>query len=94
MALFELVPGFWRIAKPESFFEVAWLAILCIAARELARIRPSRLAVSVLATLFVTGWLLAVRSHPVFPVLTRFVPIELSGHWQRGLPKTGTLPAP
>jgi hypothetical protein len=87
MLLFEVVPGFWRIAKPETFFEVTWLATLCIAARELARLKPARAMLGLLGAVFVVGWVLSVRTHPVFPVFTRYVPMELSGQWERALPK-------
>lgn len=94
MALFKAIPGFWRIAKPEAFFEVAWLALLCMAARELARRRPPRRAVAALGALFVVGWALSVRTHPVYPRFSRYVPMELSDQWRRAPPKTGTVAPP
>lgn len=85
-ALYEVVPGFWRIAKPETFFHVTWLALLATGARRLADARPSRRALAGWAVLFAVGWLLSVRTHPVYPRFTEPVALELAGDWQRGLP--------
>lgn len=90
MALFEAVPGFWRFAKPETFFHVAWLALLVMAARSLAG-RP-RSTLRWLAALMVTGWILSVRTHPVYPRFTMYVDLELAEGWQRMLPGSGRMP--
>ena len=85
-ALVTVVPGLWRIAKPETFFFGAWLALLCIAARQLTRMAPSPRTLAVLALLLVFGWGISVRTHPVYPRLTRFVADDLSEDWQRSVP--------
>jgi hypothetical protein len=85
-ALFEVVPGFWRVAKPETFFHVTWLALLAIAARRFADARPSRRAVAGWGVLFALGWLVSVRTHPVYPRFTEPIPMSLSEHWQRSVP--------
>ncbi len=85
-ALFEVVPGFWRIAKPETFFHVAWLALLAVAARRLADACLSRRALAACGVLFAFGWVLSVRTHPVYPSFTHPIDMKLSGDWQRGLP--------
>ncbi len=81
-ALFEVVPGFWRIAKPETFFHVTWLAILVIAARQLADAAPSRRTLAVLGGLFLVGWLVSVRTHPVYPRFTMPLDLTLSSEWR------------
>jgi hypothetical protein len=87
-----LVPGFWRIAKPETFFHVTWIALLAIAARRFADARPSRRAVTGWGLLFALGWIVSVRTHPVYPRFTEPIPMELSEHWRRSLP--GATPEP
>lgn len=84
--LFAVVPGFWRIAKPETFFHVTWLALLAIAARRLADSKPSRRSLTGWGILFALGWAVSVRTHPVYPRFTEPIPMELSEQWQRGLP--------
>ena len=83
LGLFEVVPGFWRIAKPETFFHVTWLALLVVAARRLADTQPSRRALVALASLFALGWIVSVRTHPVYPRFTMPLPLTLSDHWQQ-----------
>ncbi|MDP2311432.1 MAG: hypothetical protein Q8P41_00890 [Pseudomonadota bacterium] len=85
--LFEVIPGFWRIAKPETFFHVTWLALLAVAARRLADSYPSRRFVAFLGALFAVGWALSIRTHPVYPRLTRPIDLTLSEHWERAVPK-------
>lgn len=67
MALFEVLPGFWRVAKPETFFFVPWLLAVTAAASVLAGARLSNRAFAVLAVCFVAGWVAGVRGHPVYP---------------------------
>jgi hypothetical protein len=76
MGLRELVPGFWRIAKPEVFFEGSYLLLLAMASRALDRPLPRWLY-----PLLLIGWLWAVRSHPVYPGFSEFLPLELSEGW-------------
>jgi hypothetical protein len=89
MLLFEVLPGFWRIAKPETFFHVTWLALLVIAARRLAEARPDRRILALLATLFAVGWIASVRTHPVYPRFTKATELTLSEGWDRALPPKG-----
>ncbi|MSP56238.1 MAG: hypothetical protein EXR69_11645 [Myxococcales bacterium] len=67
MALFDLVPGFWRVAKPETFFWVSWLLLVTAAAEALASMRLPNRAMLLVAALFLVGWLVGVRAHPVYP---------------------------
>ena len=78
MGLRELVPGFWRIAKPEVFFEGSYLLLLALASRALDRPLPRWLY-----PVLVLGWVLAVRMHPVYPGFTEFVELELSESWMQ-----------
>ncbi len=80
------VPGFWRIAKPETFFHVTWLALLAIGARRFADAKPSRRALAGWGILFALGWLVSVRTHPVYPRFTMPIDLTLSDRWQRGVP--------
>jgi hypothetical protein len=65
MALFEHVPGFWRVAKPETFFFIPWLLAVTAASEAIGPL--SRRAVQLLGFLMVVGWLWGVRSHAVYP---------------------------
>ena len=78
MGLRELVPGFWRVAKPEVFFEGSYLLLLAMASRALDRPLPRWLY-----PLMLIGWFWAVRCHPVYPGFSEFLPLELSGSWMQ-----------
>jgi len=84
--LFEVVPGFWRVAKPESFFHLTWLLLLGVAALELARRAPGPRVLAGLALLFAVGWGVGVRSHPVYPPLTEPGETSLAPDWERAVP--------
>lgn len=83
--LFDVVPGFWRIAKPETFFHVVWLALLAVGARQLTDWRPSSRVLIGLAVGMGLGWVLSVRTHPVYPRFTQPLAMELGEGWQRSL---------
>lgn len=83
------VPGLWRFAKPEVFFEVTWLAILVAASVTLAGLDLSR---RVLATIMIASWILSVRTHPVYPGFTMPVPVKMAPSWQQSVPGHATLP--
>lgn len=85
MGLYAMIPGFWRVAKPEVFFEGSYLALLAMGAAGLARLAPPGRALWLLPILAL-GWLAVVRTHPVYPPMSRFVPMELAPEWRRGLP--------
>ena len=76
-----VVPGFWRVAKPEVFFHGTWLMMICVAGVALARLSPSRRALGVLYGLFVVAWLLMVRTHPAYPPMTMPKKTRLAPDW-------------
>ena len=80
MAIWHVVPGFWRVAKPEVFFEGTYLGILMLAA---IGFQGRKLTGMLLYPTFVVGWLLMVRSHPVYPEFSAYQDLELSEAWQR-----------
>lgn len=65
MALFDAVPGFWRVAKPETFFFIPYLLCVTAAAEALPKLVPRQRVV--LAAALAAGWLWGVRAHPVYP---------------------------
>jgi hypothetical protein len=75
------IPGFWRIAKPEFFFEGAWLIILAIAAQTFSHRNPTHRDMRWVFTLFIAAWLFSVRGHPAYPDLHQPVEVELSDDW-------------
>ena len=80
MLLRELLPGFWRVAKPEVFFEGSYLLLMASAGMALRRPLPRWLYLPL-----VLGWLLIVRSHPVFPGFSAFQQWELDPNWEQHL---------
>jgi hypothetical protein len=76
MAVREFVPGFWRVAKPETFFHGSWLALLAIAALGLQGRR-----VIWLYPLVVVLWLGLARTHPAFPGFSQPLEQALDPNW-------------
>lgn len=98
MILWQYVPGFWRVAKPEFFFEVSYLGLLGAGAVSLSSPRgvvelDASASGEALASrdwrwiaLFawaIFSWVLLVRSHPAFPGFTEPVEVGLSSAWQQ-----------
>ena len=81
MLIREIVPGFWRVAKPEVFFHITWMLMLCVAAIQLSRVSPRR-GLYALYGVFFAGWLLMVRTHPAYPPMTLPVETVLNQGWQ------------
>ena len=80
-AALNIVPGFWRIAKPEFFFEGAWLLLLALGAQTFSHRSPTHRDIAWLMALFVAAWLLSVRGHPAYPSFNQPVEVELSDDW-------------
>lgn len=80
MLLWHGVPGFWRFAKPEVFFELSWLGILAAAALQERRW---------LLPVVVLTWLVSVRTHPVYPGFSEYIPASLPKSWQEAVPGMG-----
>ena len=76
MAIRAVLPGFWRVAKPEVFFEGTYLCLIAMAARGLPRELP-RWAYVPLAL----GWLVVVRTHPVYPPIAEYTEHTLDPRW-------------
>lgn len=83
---FTVVPGFWRVAKPEIFFHAVWLLTLGVAALELARelapVKERRRGLVALYLLFAGAWVLMCRTHPAYPPMTRPVQSALAPDWE------------
>lgn len=72
-----VVPGFWRVAKPEVFFEGSYLALIALAARGAAACSPPRWLYLVMPI----GWLVVVRTHAVYPGFTQPLEVHLDPGW-------------
>lgn len=86
LSLVRLVPGLWRLAKPEVFFEGTLLLALALASVALTLLfAPEwrKRAAIVLYALSVLGWLGLVRVHPAFPAFSAPVESHLSPGWER-----------
>jgi len=67
MALFHLLPGFWRVAKPETFFFIPWLLAVTACAQVVRSLDLGRRGLTILGVLLLLGWAWGVRGHPVYP---------------------------
>lgn len=86
LALARGVPGLWRVAKPEVFFEGAFLLLLTWAALALTRLVPEgarRAASMALAAAMVAWFLGVVRAHPAYPGFSAPVESRLNAGWER-----------
>ena len=79
MALWHLLPGWWRVAKPEVFFEGTWLLLLTVGAYGL---RGRRLSGAGLYPIFAIAWLVMVRTHPVYPEFSEPIEVRLGDSWR------------
>ena len=82
MAARAVIPGFWRIAKPEVFFHMSWALLLGVAAIQASRSGWNRQLTAWLYGLFVLAWLVMVRTHPAYPPMTEFKASKLSNDWE------------
>jgi hypothetical protein len=78
MGVRALVPGFWRVAKPEVFFHGTWMLLLGVAALQIARVQWRRRTLGLLYGLFILAWVLMVRTHPAYPPMTKAVALTHS----------------
>lgn len=76
-----LVPGFWRIAKPEFLFEGTWLLLLVLAGRTLTSQHLRRPALLGVHAVVLAAWVASVRTHPAYPVFTAPVEVRLPSGW-------------
>jgi hypothetical protein len=77
-----VVPGFWRIAKPEVFFEGVYLALIGLAAVACR----GRDAPRWLYPIWALAWLLIVRTHPVYPGFSAPIEQRLAPDWAEHVP--------
>jgi hypothetical protein len=76
-----VVPGFWRVAKPEVFFHMTWLMLLGIAAIQAHRSGWTPWTIRIWYAAFVVGWLIMVRTHPAYPPMTVPIDTPLAKDW-------------
>jgi hypothetical protein len=81
MATRALIPGFWRVAKPEAFFLGTQLCMTAIASLELVAASRTRKGTGWAYLLFVLAWLVMVRTHPAYPPMTLPIESELAPDW-------------
>lgn len=75
-----LLPGLWRLATPEVFFEGCYLALL-----SLSSLGPRKPAPVWVYPAMVLGWALVVHTHPAFPSFSEFQALELPTDWAERL---------
>ncbi|MFH1465336.1 MAG: hypothetical protein ABIO70_13195 [Pseudomonadota bacterium] len=85
MACWEIIPGFWRIARPEFLFEGAYLALLVAAGVAISRLVSRTRWLALLSAALLAGWLWGVRGHPAYPGFTSPVEVNLPEGWERGV---------
>jgi hypothetical protein len=76
-----VIPGFWRVAKPEVFFHMTWVLLLGIASVQAHRAGWTKRATGLWYVAFVTGWLLMVRTHPAYPAMSVPLNSSLAPDW-------------
>jgi hypothetical protein len=81
MGVRAVVPGFWRVAKPEVFFHITWLMLLGIGAIEAHRLGWTKRTLGLWYIAFVGAWLVMARSHPAYPPMTTPVATPLAPDW-------------
>jgi hypothetical protein len=85
MAVRDFLPGFWRVAKPEVFFEGVWLVLLVFAARGFGRIATTASRAALVYAAMVVVWLGTTRAHPAFPGFSLPQEIRPVADWQQGV---------
>ena len=86
MALHHVVPGFWRVAKPEVFFQPVWLLVLAASAAGLrSLLHRNRTLGWFMVTLIFAAWWPLVRSHRDFPGLSAPIESQLNPAWRDGV---------
>ncbi len=80
-----VIPGFWRMAKPEVFFEGTWLVILVFAALGFGRIATTRSRAALVYVAMVAVWLGTTRAHPAFPGFSLPQAIQPVAGWETGV---------
>lgn len=84
LALHHAVPGFWRLAKPEVFFEPVWLLGLVFAGLGLAHLyKRSPVSTKFAALGILVVWWPLVRLHPAFPGTSQPIDSALDADWKQ-----------
>ena len=73
------LPGLWRFAKPEAFFFIAFIALLCLCVR--INLKPKQQVF--LGILLLLQWLWCVRVQPEYPRFSQHLPSTLPQNWER-----------
>ena len=81
MAVSAVVPGFWRMAKPEVFFELVWLGLLALGATKAEALVPQDRRQWLIPGAVLLAWLGLVRTHPAWPGLSQPVESALAPDW-------------
>jgi hypothetical protein len=83
LSLHQWVPGFWRLAKPEVFFQPVWFLLLVGAGVGLRHIHATRRVAAVILGVLVLGvWWPIVRLHGPFPGLSAPIESALDPGWR------------
>lgn len=81
LAVRAVVPGFWRMAKPEVFAQLVWLGMLVLGASKARATRLKNAHQWAILGLVVASWLALVRTHPAFPGLSQPIESQLAPDW-------------
>jgi hypothetical protein len=85
LAVRAVVPGFWRVAKPEVFFEGTWLVLLVFAARGFGQVTTTLPRAALVYLAMVALWVGTTRAHPAFPGFSMPVTIQPVPDWEKGV---------
>lgn len=89
LLLVEVVPGFWRVAKPEVFFVGPWLAAVILAARGIAPWVATRRGLGACAAAVLGAWVLQARLHPAYPGFSEPIEMKAVEGWEKRVFPTG-----
>jgi len=93
LAIHAVVPGFWRMAKPEVFFEAVWLTTTIGAGLGLRALRSPTRVIGLMVAILVAWWPL-VRLHAAYPGLSAAQDSALDPRWQQRVFESSTTPRP
>jgi hypothetical protein len=83
LTAWRLIPGFWRLARPEFLFEGAYLVLLCAAGLALSAWVARTRWLAMIGAALLAGWLAGVRTHPVWPGFSEPIEVRLDAGWER-----------
>ena len=77
--LLSVVPGLWRLAKPEIFFLISYTLLIVWAARVELSTKMKRIT----GILLLSTWFIGLHSSTAYPYLSEYIPAQLPVNWEQ-----------